>query len=194
MSEKTTYEKILETAYAYFATLGYEQTSLSRISKKVGISKPALYYHFGSKEILFETLYAFIIDEMISDYELVRLPDSKEALIRHLIEIGARDIKYVKEKEAFPSILKQYFLLGMRNEKIQKQTLRLEEKIVDYYSKLMEHATFLKIITEQEKEVFTELLVLLDKGILDRAEKLDDIQLNLMWQTTIYKLFAEANK
>lgn len=192
MSEKTTYEKILETAYAYFATLGYEQTSLSLIAKKIGISKPALYYHFGSKEVLFETLYVFIIDEMMSDYVLIHLPNSKEALIRDLVDKGARDLKYVKEKEAFPSILKQYFLLGMRNEKIQKQTLRLEEKICDYYSKLMEHATRLKIITDQEKEIYTELLILLDKGILDRTEKLDADQLNLMWQTYIYKLFQRG--
>ena len=45
---------IVSEATTLFATRGYERTSLNAIAKSIGISAPALYYHFDSKdEILF---------------------------------------------------------------------------------------------------------------------------------------------
>jgi AcrR family transcriptional regulator len=43
---------ILQAALDLFSVDGFTGTSLREIAEKVGISKPALYYHFGSKEEL----------------------------------------------------------------------------------------------------------------------------------------------
>ncbi len=189
MSGKTTYEKILETAYDLFATLGYEQTSLSMISKKIDISKPALYYHFNSKEDLFEKLYGFIIDEMVMDYVIHDYPTDKASFIKRLVTKGYEDIKYVKERPDFPFILKQYLLLGIRNKKIQALTTKLNHTIYAYYFNLMTHAFKLSLINEQNIVVYTELLILLDYGILDKVDQLDTKALNQLWLTFINKLF-----
>ncbi len=53
---KDTRERILETALDLFIERGYEKTSLREIAERVGVTKPALYYHFASKEKLLETL------------------------------------------------------------------------------------------------------------------------------------------
>ncbi len=187
---KTTYEKILETAYDCFATLGYEQTSLSMIAKNIGISKPALYYHFESKEALFETLYVFIVEEMVSEYVVHGQVENKEALVKVIIDKGLSDIRFLKEKPAFTAILKQYLLLGMRNKKIERLTKRLEESINNYYASLMIQAVNLEIIHQNEIEAYTELLLLLDHGILDKAERLDVHALNQVWTLYINKLFS----
>jgi len=48
---------IIQEAAKLFATRGYERTSLGAIASAIGISAPALYYHFDSKdEILYATL------------------------------------------------------------------------------------------------------------------------------------------
>lgn len=48
---------IIREAASLFATRGYERTSLGAIASAIGISAPALYYHFDSKdEILYATL------------------------------------------------------------------------------------------------------------------------------------------
>ena len=52
-----TKQKILEIAYDEFAENGFEKTALSTISDKLGITRPALYYHFPSKEDLFLAVY-----------------------------------------------------------------------------------------------------------------------------------------
>ncbi|MCW3004322.1 MAG: TetR family transcriptional regulator protein [Conexibacter sp.] len=51
--DSTTQERILSVATGMFMRGGYEGTSLAKIAKAVGISTPALYWHFDSKEDLF---------------------------------------------------------------------------------------------------------------------------------------------
>jgi len=53
---------IVHEATILFATRGYERTSLEAIASAIGISAPALYYHFDSKdEILFATLETTLV-------------------------------------------------------------------------------------------------------------------------------------
>jgi AcrR family transcriptional regulator len=54
---KDTRERILETALDLFIERGYEKTSLREIAERIGVTKPALYYHFASKEEILETLF-----------------------------------------------------------------------------------------------------------------------------------------
>jgi len=54
-----TKRKIFETAMELFAQKGYDGTSVEEITSIVGIAKGTLYYHFSSKEEIFN----FLIDE-----------------------------------------------------------------------------------------------------------------------------------
>lgn len=54
-----TKRKIFETAMELFAQKGYDGTSIEEITSVVGIAKGTLYYHFSSKEEIFN----FLIDE-----------------------------------------------------------------------------------------------------------------------------------
>lgn len=57
----STREQILNVARALFADKGYDATSMREIAQAVNISKPALYYHFDSKEEILRAL----VDESI---------------------------------------------------------------------------------------------------------------------------------
>lgn len=52
---EATYERIVAEAMNLFATQGYEGTPMSRVAKAAGVTTPALYWHFGSKEELYFT-------------------------------------------------------------------------------------------------------------------------------------------
>ncbi|RJL32122.1 TetR family transcriptional regulator [Bailinhaonella thermotolerans] len=62
--EPSTAERILDTARALFASRGYGATSMREIAGRVGITKPALYYHFDSKEEILRRLTLPLLDEL----------------------------------------------------------------------------------------------------------------------------------
>ena len=55
-SAPTTKERIPIVALRLFAEKGYEATSMREIAEHLGITKPALYYHFDSKEAIVREL------------------------------------------------------------------------------------------------------------------------------------------
>ncbi|MBS7531036.1 helix-turn-helix transcriptional regulator [Hazenella sp. IB182353] len=52
---------MLSVAYQLFAKRGFENTSLSLIADKVGITKPAIYYDFTSKDHFIDRLFDKVI-------------------------------------------------------------------------------------------------------------------------------------
>ena len=58
-----TKERILEAARELFAQKGVQKTSLQEIADKLGITKPALYYHFASREDLVRSIVQPLIDD-----------------------------------------------------------------------------------------------------------------------------------
>jgi AcrR family transcriptional regulator len=78
-SSDGTRQRILETATALFLERGYKGTSTKAIAKRVGISAPALYWHFESKEAI---LFAFIesaLDEFIAEMQAAASAESDPA-------------------------------------------------------------------------------------------------------------------
>ena len=51
-----TKRKIFETSMKLFAEKGYDATSIEEITATVGVAKGTLYYHFASKEEIFNFL------------------------------------------------------------------------------------------------------------------------------------------
>lgn len=49
-------ERILSSALELFASRGYNATSLREVALAAGVTKPMVYYYFGSKEGLYRTL------------------------------------------------------------------------------------------------------------------------------------------
>ena len=57
--------RIQQAALELFAVRGMQQTSLQDIADRLGVTKPALYYHFASREDLLNSL----VEPMIADFE-----------------------------------------------------------------------------------------------------------------------------
>lgn len=58
-----TRERIQEVARELFLQRGVQRTSLQDIANQLGITKPALYYHFPSREDLVRSILVPLIDE-----------------------------------------------------------------------------------------------------------------------------------
>ena len=98
-----TKRKIFETSMDLFAKKGYEATSIEEITSVVGVAKGTLYYHFSSKEEIFN----FLVEEGMKllknsiDIKTSKLENSLEKL-KAVVLI---QIKIIAKYENFISIL-----------------------------------------------------------------------------------------
>jgi AcrR family transcriptional regulator len=75
-------EQILETAAALFATKGFHGVSVSEIGRACGISGPALYKHFDSKDAVLAAMLVGISERLLDEgrTRVARSADAGEAL------------------------------------------------------------------------------------------------------------------
>lgn len=98
-----TKRKIFEASMKLFAEKGYEGTSIEEITSEVGVAKGTLYYHFTSKEEIFD----FLISEGMGLLEnSIQIKVSKQHnyvdKVRAIILI---QVKLVEKYEKFITIL-----------------------------------------------------------------------------------------
>ena len=78
-----TRERIQDVARELFKQQGMQRTSLQDIADKLGITKPALYYHFTSREDLVRSIVQPLIDQgerFIASHESARGATPRELL------------------------------------------------------------------------------------------------------------------
>ncbi len=98
-----TKRKIFETSMKLFAQKGYDATSIEEITAMVGVAKGTLYYHFSSKEEIFN----FLVEEGMKllrnsiDIKISKLDNSIDKL-RAVILI---QIKIIAKYEDFMTIV-----------------------------------------------------------------------------------------
>src|SRR3954453_11473435 len=83
-SESEVARQIARVAARLFATKGYDATSVRTIVEEAGVTKPTLYYHFGSKEGLAQSLLTVPMTELVAATRAIveEAGDPVEALVR----------------------------------------------------------------------------------------------------------------
>ena len=119
-----TKRKIFETSMKLFAKKGYDATSIEEITATVGVAKGTLYYHFSSKEEIFN----FLVEEGMKllknsiDIKISKL-DSAVDKLRAVILI---QIKIITKYEDFMTIvLSQIWGYEPRN-------IMCKNKVIEY--------------------------------------------------------------
>lgn len=119
-----TKRKIFETSMKLFAKKGYDATSIEEITATVGVAKGTLYYHFSSKEEIFN----FLVEEGMKllknsiDIKIAKANTTVDKL-RAVILI---QIKIIKKYEDFMTIvLSQIWGNEPRN-------ILCKEKVIEY--------------------------------------------------------------
>ena len=125
-----TKRKIFEASMKLFAEKGYDATSVEEITATVGVAKGTLYYHFSSKE----EIYNFLLEEVTKllinniDVKVSKLNNSIDKL-RSIALLQLRVI--TKYQNLITIYLSQVWGSDQRNQKCQKY-------INDYISKINE--------------------------------------------------------
>lgn len=128
-----TKRKIFETSMKLFAGKGYEATSIEEITATVGVAKGTLYYHFSSKEEIFN----FLIEEgmkLLKNSIEIKTDKLKNSVdkIRAIILIQIKVI--VKYEDLITIVLSQIWGTEERNHRCREyvfEYVKMIEKIVE---------------------------------------------------------------
>jgi AcrR family transcriptional regulator len=79
---RATREQLIEVATGLFAERGYEETSIEAVLAAAGVSRGALYHHFGGKDALFEAVLAAVENGVTARLtaEIAGAPDAVSAV------------------------------------------------------------------------------------------------------------------
>jgi AcrR family transcriptional regulator len=91
--ESGTRERIQDVARELFGEKGVQRTSLQDIASRLGITKPALYYHFDSREELVRSILQPLIDEgerFVTEQEKRRRKPTPRELLEGFFDFNYR--------------------------------------------------------------------------------------------------------
>lgn len=79
---RATREQLIEVATGLFAERGYEETSIEAVLAAAGVSRGALYHHFGGKDALFEAVLETVENGVTARLtaEIAGAPDAVSAV------------------------------------------------------------------------------------------------------------------
>ena len=127
-----TKRKIFETSMRLFAEKGYDATSIEEITATVGVAKGTLYYHFSSKEEIFN----FLVEEGVKllKNSIAIKTDKLENSLDKLRAIVLIQIKILVKYENFITIiLSQIWGNDSRSQMCRKyvfEYIQMREEIV----------------------------------------------------------------
>ncbi|MDR1258117.1 MAG: TetR/AcrR family transcriptional regulator [Tannerellaceae bacterium] len=63
--------RIIEAARQVLVRKGYEATTMSDVAAEVGISRTAMHYYFRTKEMMFEAIFAQLVNSVLPNINLI---------------------------------------------------------------------------------------------------------------------------
>ncbi|MCB9787660.1 MAG: TetR/AcrR family transcriptional regulator [Deltaproteobacteria bacterium] len=96
-------DEILDAATEAFRNEGYEAASMDRIAELAGASKRTVYNHFGSKEALFQAVFARLVDTV---HGLQRFPYDPAAPLDEQLTRFARTKSVLAEDPGWHGLLR----------------------------------------------------------------------------------------
>ncbi|MCU5472456.1 TetR/AcrR family transcriptional regulator [Bacillus paranthracis] len=155
-----TSQNIIEASFKLMAEHGIEKMSLSMIAKEVGISKPAIYYHFSSKEALVD----FLFEEIFSGYHFVSYFDkeqyTKENFAEKLITDGLHMLSEYEGQEGILRVINEFIVTAARNEKYQKRLFEIQEEFLNGFHELLKKGAGLGVVSQDATEENAHTLAL----------------------------------
>lgn len=157
----STYAKILETGYRLFAEHGFEKTSMTMIAKELKISKPALYYHFVSKETIIDVLF----DEICKSIGFHNFFDigaySKDNFKEKFISDGLNMISIQNEDMYYARIMNQFQALSYREPKYSQKLIESLDGYTTGFAQLLRHGVSIGVIEDRHELLHAQMLTMI---------------------------------
>ena len=181
-----TKRKIFETSMKLFAEKGYDATSIEEITATVGVAKGTLYYHFSSKEEIFN----FLVEEgmKLLQNSIAIKTDKLNNYIDKIKAIVLIQIKIVvKYEDLITILLTQLWGQEIRNKKCKEHIFEYINTIENIVRQGMECGQIKK---GDPKAIASEIYGLICSTLVYKMrvkEELDVMKLYYEFENTVIK-------
>ncbi|MBK5486632.1 TetR/AcrR family transcriptional regulator [Bacillus sp. TH17] len=187
-----TSQNIVEASFKLMAEHGIEKMSLSMIAKEVGISKPAIYYHFSSKEALVD----FLFEEIFSGYHFASYFDkeqyTKENFEEKLIADGLHMLSEYRGQEGILRIINEFIVTATRNEKYQKRLFEIQEEFLNGFHDLLKKGVELGVVSQHATEENAHTLALVIDNMSNYILIGFDLKYKEIWIRNVKNVMKEG--
>ncbi len=184
---KTTKKEILDAALTVFSEKGYEGAFLRDIAASLGITKPALYKHFESKEALWDAMIASVekyYGESFAAVSGAPVPDSWD----EFCTLTFRQIDFTLHDETVRRVRRLLMLEQFRSERMSALSTKhfitdIEERYTKIFSGMMEkgliRAAEPRLLAFQYTAPVTVMIHLCDREPEKEAEIMKKIEAHI---------------
>lgn len=173
-----TKRKIFETSMKLFAEKGYDATSIEEITSVVGVAKGTLYYHFSSKEEIFN----FLVDEgmkLLQNSISIKIAQ-KDNVIDKLKSVLLIQLKILYKYEDFITIiLSQVWGHDQRNIQCQDYVFRYIDIIEGIVKEGIDNG---EIIEADSRAIANNIFNATCMSLLYKKDKDNDISMNDLYK------------
>ena len=92
--QNSTRDKIIHSAFSFYDMLFFERISLSKIAAKAGITKPAIYKHFKSREDLENAMKSLILSDIADTIKSCGKDKNEESILEKVIVLLCKKKSY----------------------------------------------------------------------------------------------------
>lgn len=166
LPEQARREQILSAARRCFIESGFHPTRMDDIARAAGLSKGGVYFHFKSKQEVFESLVKEEYDESMRFLEEVTagerpIEEKMQAIAGHYLE-------YFSQKPDAPRFFIVMGEMALRDETLAKQLLEMQTAFIRQIARLIDQGVAEGMLRETNTTAVAALL----KALLDGVEGL----------------------
>lgn len=173
LPEQARREQILSAARRCFIENGYHPTRMDDIARAAGLSKGGVYFHFKSKQEVFESIVKEEFDESMRFLDQVTSGDRPVA--EKMQAIAGHYLEYFSKAPDAPRFFIVMGEMALRDEALAKQLLEMQTAFVGQISKLLDQG----VAEGMLRPVDTQAVAALLKALLDGIEGLNALGFSL---------------
>ena len=169
MDRGNTKQAILEAALELFSMQGFEATSISQITKAVGIRKASLYSHFENKQAILDALIKEVL-EQYAEHSIFAMVDWNDPAFTKdkldmtpdvAVQMIQGQLRYILHDPAISRARKMLTIEQFQNPELAKlQTRQNYEDVLRYFTGLVGFLIRQGVLTEDDPEIMAAQLCL----------------------------------
>lgn len=167
MPEQARREQILSAARRCFIENGYHPTRMDDIAKAAGLSKGGVYFHFKSKQEVFNSL---VDEEFAASMAFLKsVHEGDRPIGEKMQRIGQHFLEYFTQAPDAPRFFVVMGEMALRDEEVAKKLLEMQTIFIAEVTKLIEQGMSEGIFRPVDPSVVAALL----KALVDGVEGLN---------------------